>query len=104
MLELTTTFTPSDSTEPRLITLRIGDVRPDEDDRTWSVAVEILGFARAMGAHRQASEGGATAGTTSCHPAWGLGLGPRTENEGAPGPRSAVSPARRSVPVALLDR
>ncbi len=46
MLELTTTFTPADGTEPRAITLRIGDVRPDEDGRTWSVAVEILGFKR----------------------------------------------------------
>ncbi|MBK8252624.1 MAG: hypothetical protein IPK82_08140 [Polyangiaceae bacterium] len=46
MLELTTTFTPADGTEPRIITLRIGDVRPDTDGRTWSVAVEILGFKR----------------------------------------------------------
>jgi hypothetical protein len=46
MLELTTLFTPADGTEPRIITLRISDVRPDEDGRTWSVAVEILGFKR----------------------------------------------------------
>jgi hypothetical protein len=46
MLEQTTTFTPADGTEPRVITLRIGDVRPDADGRTWSVAVEILGFLR----------------------------------------------------------
>lgn len=46
MLELNTTFTPADGTEPRAITLRIGDVRPDEDGSTWSVAVEILGFKR----------------------------------------------------------
>ena len=46
MLELTTTFTPADGTEQRIITARISDVRPDEDGRTWSVAVEILGFKR----------------------------------------------------------
>ena len=46
MLELTTTFTPADGSEPRVITLRISDVRPDADGRTWSVAVEILGFER----------------------------------------------------------
>jgi len=46
MLELITTFTPADGTEPRIITLRISDVRPDDDGRTWSVAVEILGFKR----------------------------------------------------------
>ncbi len=46
MLELTTTFTPADGTEPQIITLRVGDVRPDPDGQTWSVAVEILGFKR----------------------------------------------------------
>ncbi len=46
MLELTTTFTPADGSEPHNITVRIGDVRPDDDGRTWSVAVEILGFKR----------------------------------------------------------
>lgn len=46
MLEMTTTFTPADGSEPRVITLKIGDVRPDADGETWSVAVEILGFAR----------------------------------------------------------
>lgn len=44
MLELTTVFTPGDGTAPRTITLRISDVRPDPDDATWSVAVDILGF------------------------------------------------------------
>lgn len=46
MLEMSTTFTPDDGSGPRTITLRIGDVRPDSDGRTWSVAVEILGFKR----------------------------------------------------------
>jgi hypothetical protein len=44
MLELTTVFTPADGSAPRTITLRIGDVRPDPDGHTWSVAVEVLGF------------------------------------------------------------
>lgn len=44
MLELATTFTPTDGSAPRAITLRIGDVRPDADGQTWSVAVEVLGF------------------------------------------------------------
>jgi hypothetical protein len=44
MFELTTIFTPADGSPPRTITLRIGDVRPDPDGATWSVAVEILGF------------------------------------------------------------
>jgi hypothetical protein len=41
---MVTTFTPADSSPPRTITLRIGDVRPDPDGHTWSIAVEILGF------------------------------------------------------------
>lgn len=44
MLETITTFTPADGSAPRTITLRIGDVRPDPDGYTWSVAVEVLGF------------------------------------------------------------
>lgn len=44
MLELTTTFTPADGSSPRTITLRIGDVRPDPDGFTWSIAVDVLGF------------------------------------------------------------
>jgi hypothetical protein len=44
MLELITTFTPSDGSAPRTITLRISDVRPDSDGATWSVAVDVLGF------------------------------------------------------------
>jgi hypothetical protein len=44
MLELTTRFTPADGSAARTITLRISDVRPDADGRTWSVAVEVLGF------------------------------------------------------------
>ncbi len=44
MLELITTFTPADGSSPRTITLRIGDVRPDSDGITWSVAVDVLGF------------------------------------------------------------
>lgn len=45
MLELITTFTPANGSAPRTITLRIGDLRADPDGHTWSVAVEILGFA-----------------------------------------------------------
>ena len=44
MLQCTTIFTPSDGSAPRTITLRIGDVQPDPDGATWSVAVDILGF------------------------------------------------------------
>jgi hypothetical protein len=44
MLELTTTFTPTDGSPPRTITLRISDVRQDPSGDTWSVAVDILGF------------------------------------------------------------
>ncbi|KYF61655.1 hypothetical protein BE11_37110 [Sorangium cellulosum] len=44
MLELTTTFTPADGSSPRIITLRISDVRPDPDGFTWSIAVDVLGF------------------------------------------------------------
>ncbi len=44
MLELHTTFTPADGSPPRLITLRISDVRPDPDGHTWSAAVDVLGF------------------------------------------------------------
>jgi len=44
MFELITTFTPADGSAPRIITLRISDVRPDSDGATWSVAVDVLGF------------------------------------------------------------
>ncbi|WP_437779085.1 hypothetical protein [Sorangium sp. So ce1097] len=44
MLELTTTFTPADGSSPRIITLRISDLRPDPDGFTWSIAVDVLGF------------------------------------------------------------
>lgn len=44
MLEFITTFTPSDGSATRTITLRISDVRPDPDGATWSVAVDVLGF------------------------------------------------------------
>jgi hypothetical protein len=44
MLELITTFTPTDGSAPRKITLRIGDVREDPGGHTWSAAVEVLGF------------------------------------------------------------
>jgi hypothetical protein len=43
MLELITTFTPADGSQPSPITLRISDVRR-EPDGTWSIAVEVLGF------------------------------------------------------------
>jgi hypothetical protein len=43
MLELVTTFTPADGKTPRVITLRISDVRRDPEG-TWSVAVDVLGF------------------------------------------------------------
>lgn len=42
MLEQVTTFTPSDGSAPRQVTLRISDVR--EEDGTWSAQVDILGF------------------------------------------------------------
>lgn len=44
MFELTTLFTPADGSEPRIITLRISDVRRDLDGITWSIAVDVLGF------------------------------------------------------------
>jgi len=44
MLELKSVFTPADGSTQRNITLRIGDVRPDPDGYTWSVAVDVLGF------------------------------------------------------------
>jgi hypothetical protein len=44
MLELITKFTPADGSAPRIITLRISDVRQDSDGATWSVAVDVLGF------------------------------------------------------------
>lgn len=44
MLELTAVFTPADGSPSRNITLRMSDVRPDEDGATWSIAVEVLGF------------------------------------------------------------
>lgn len=44
MFELTTVFTPADGSPSRNITLRMSDVRPDEDGATWSIGVEVLGF------------------------------------------------------------
>jgi hypothetical protein len=45
MLEFTTTFTPADGSAPRLITLRISDVRREsEDPDEWSALIEVLGF------------------------------------------------------------
>jgi hypothetical protein len=43
MLELITTFTPADGSQPSTITLRISDVRRDPDGE-WSIAVDVLGF------------------------------------------------------------
>lgn len=44
MLEMVTVFTPADGSPARTVTLRLGDVRPDPDGKTWSVSVEVLGF------------------------------------------------------------
>jgi hypothetical protein len=43
IIEMISTFTPSDGSAPRTITIRISDLR-EEPDGLWSVAVEVLGF------------------------------------------------------------
>ncbi|WP_437767244.1 hypothetical protein WMF27_20220 [Sorangium sp. So ce281] len=43
ILEIVSTFTPSDGSAPRTITIRISDLR-EEPDGLWSVAVDVLGF------------------------------------------------------------
>jgi hypothetical protein len=43
MLEQVLTFTPSNGSSSRQITLRISDVRAEEDG-TWSARADILGF------------------------------------------------------------
>ena len=43
ILEVVSTFTPSDGSAPRTITIRISDLR-EEPDGLWSVAVDVLGF------------------------------------------------------------
>ena len=43
IIEMTSTFTPSDGSAPRTITIRISDLR-EEPDGLWSVAVDVLGF------------------------------------------------------------
>lgn len=42
-IEMTSTFTPSDGSAPRTITIRISDLREDPDG-LWSVAVDVIGF------------------------------------------------------------
>jgi hypothetical protein len=42
-VETTSTFTPSDGGALRTITIRISDLRQENDD-LWSVAVDVLGF------------------------------------------------------------
>ena len=43
IIEMISTFTPSDGSAPRTITIRISDLR-EEPDGLWSVAVDVLGF------------------------------------------------------------
>lgn len=43
MIDHITKFTPADGSAPRMITLRIGDLRPNTEGN-WTVAVEVLGF------------------------------------------------------------
>lgn len=43
IIEMIHTFTPSDGSAPRTITIRISDLR-EEPDGLWSVAVDVLGF------------------------------------------------------------
>lgn len=45
MLEQVMTFTPSDGSAPRQVTVRISDVRGEEDG-SWTARADILGFAR----------------------------------------------------------
>ncbi len=54
IVEMISTFTPTDGSAPRTITIRISDLR-QEPNELWSVAVDVLGFktddhARAYGA------------------------------------------------------
>lgn len=43
IIEMVSTFMPSDGSAPRTITIRISDLR-EEPDGLWSVAVDVLGF------------------------------------------------------------
>lgn len=43
IVEMTSTFTPSDGGSPRTITVRISDLRQEAND-VWSVAVDVIGF------------------------------------------------------------
>lgn len=43
LIEMISTFTPSDGGAPRTITIRISDLR-EEPDGLWSVAVDVTGF------------------------------------------------------------
>lgn len=43
IIEMTSTFTPSDGGAPRTITIRISDLRQEAND-VWSVAVDVIGF------------------------------------------------------------
>ena len=63
IVEMTPTFTPSDGSAPRTITIRISDLR-QEPNEVWSVAVDVLGFktdyhTRAYGADWLNAIGGA---------------------------------------------
>ncbi len=42
-IEMTSTFTPADGSAARPITIRISDLRQENDD-LWSVAVDVTGF------------------------------------------------------------
>jgi hypothetical protein len=43
IVEMISTFTPTDGSAPRTITIRISDLR-QEPNELWSVAVDVLGF------------------------------------------------------------